>query len=128
MWYAVIEAASGQLLSTGTVLADPLPKGLEAIAVGDEPPAGDWNTQTRQFDPSTAKVAIEPIEFLRRFTFAEEVAIRAAAKNDIGIEVFLARLAAARSVSLDHPDTIGGMQYLTGKGLITAGRAAEVLA
>ncbi len=129
MWYAVIDPASGQLLSTGTVLADPLPKGVDAIELGDELPAGEWNSKSRQFDPPVAiKAVLEPIDLLRRFTFAEEVAIRTAAKADVGIEVFLARLAAAKTVKLDHPDTLAGLQYLKSKGLIEPARAAEILA
>lgn len=128
MWYAVHDK-TGRLVSTGTVIADPLPDGLTAVPLGDDAPTGEWDAAQKVFVPlPVEKAALEPIDLLRRFTFGEEVAIRTAAKSDVGIEVFLARLAAAKIVRLDHPDTIGGLQYLVAKGLISAERAAEVLA
>ena len=39
-WFAVCETATGELKSVGTVIVDPLPKDLEAIALSDEP---DWS-------------------------------------------------------------------------------------
>jgi hypothetical protein len=46
-WYAVIDEATGEALSFGTVLADPLPAGMEAIPI-DGPPRGRvWVQATR---------------------------------------------------------------------------------
>jgi len=39
--YAVVVRASGELVSTGTVLADPLPAQYEAIVLARKP---DWST------------------------------------------------------------------------------------
>lgn len=128
-WFAIFNSTTGGLVSVGTVIAAPLPQELTSVSVGDTAPKGNWNVVTRVFDiPPIVKPVLEPIEFLRLFTFAEEVAIRTAAKTDVGIEVFLARLAASNKVHLDHPDTRGGMGYLVAKSLITPARSAEILA
>lgn len=68
------------------------------------------------------------LEFLSRFTVAERVAIRSAAKTDAIIEDFLAMLEAAQSVIPSHPDTVAGVGYLVQSGLLLPARAAEVLA
>jgi hypothetical protein len=61
------------------------------------------------------------------FTLAEEASIRAAAKNDPTLEVFLARLSAAPYVRSDDQLTIQGMEYLVMQGLITEARKDEIL-
>ena len=38
-WYAVIDRTTGEILSTGTVLADPMPAELEAIELAIDPQA-----------------------------------------------------------------------------------------
>lgn len=120
MWYAVIETATGRLLSTGTVLADPMPKGLEAIEIGDEPPAGEWNTKTLQFEPSTRPVEVEPIDLLRK------IASHATAKGAVGAEGFILKLAIERSIDLKDAANVAGMDELVAKGLLTTQEAAEL--
>ena len=57
MMYAVYNAFGGSLVSTGTVVADPLPDGLEAIALSDadgemlRTGAGRWDDATRSVVP-----------------------------------------------------------------------------
>ena len=130
MWYAVYRTDSGELVSTGTVVADPLPDGLGLIALATESDHQNeqWNAITRSFEPRPPDAAsLTPIDFMRRFTMAEEIAIRTAAKTDVGIEVFLSRLSVVASVGLAHPETTGGIDYLIAKGLLTTERGAEIL-
>jgi len=129
MWYAIHDAA-GKLVSTGTVIADPLPAGLTAVPVGETQPTGDWNPATRSFDaPKVSKPALPVIDFLRRFHMVnEEAPIRAAAATDPVIATFLGRLNVISEVRLDNAETIMGVQYLASKGLIAPGRVAEILA
>jgi hypothetical protein len=130
MWYAVYKSDSGELASTGTVVADPLPAGMASIALAAEPDpqAEQWNAITRAFEPRLAESApLAPIDFMRRFAMAEEVAIRTAAKTDVAIEVFLARLFVVPAVGLSHPETTGGISYLIAQGLLTAERGTEIL-
>lgn len=87
-----------------------------------------WNAVARTFEPKPPESAsLLPIDFMRRFTMAEEIAIRTAAKTDAAIEVFLSRLFVVTSVGLTHPETTGGINYLVAKGLLTAERGAEIL-
>lgn len=126
MWFAVYEAQSGVLHSVGTVLADPLPAGLLAKFYNNEQNLTRWNPITREFD-NVLEVVLLPQDFMGRFTFAEEVAIRTLAKTDASMETFLARVARARTVTLSHPDTINGVNYCVAKGCITAQRAQEIM-
>ncbi len=54
-WFAVIEESNGELLSLGTVVADPLRVGLAKINLGaTRPEGGIWNPATLAFDPKPA--------------------------------------------------------------------------
>ena len=62
MWYAVVETKTGRLHSTGTILADPMPKQYEVIELGE-----DWqDTIDKEWDPKT-KTFI-PSQFLTRLS------------------------------------------------------------
>ena len=67
-------------------------------------------------------------EYLGRFTQAERVAIRTAAKQSAELEDYLELLALSEDINLDDPDLVLGLTMLEGTGLITAGRAAEIRA
>jgi hypothetical protein len=43
-WLAVWRTADGALVSTGTVIANPLPAGLSSTSLGENPPSGDGGT------------------------------------------------------------------------------------
>lgn len=73
------------------------------------------------------EIGIPPVDFMRRFSLPEEAGIRQAAKTDPMVEVLLARLLTVRRVVLDHPETVGGIQYLVARGLLSQTRASEVL-
>jgi len=65
------------------------------------------------------------LQFLRRFTAPERIAIRASA--DPLIVDFMQLLDLAQDVRLDDPDTQAGVAYLEQQTLIAEGRAAEIL-
>ena len=67
------------------------------------------------------------LEYLRRFTQDERIAIRTAAKQVPQLEDYLALLELASEVRSDDPDIIAALQMLEGAGLIAAGRAAEII-
>lgn len=67
------------------------------------------------------------LEFLRRFTQAERIAIRAAAVQSPALNDFLELLDMAEEVHTDHPDTVSAITMLTAAGLLGPGRAAEIL-
>ena len=71
---------------------------------------------------------ITKLEYLRRFTTAERVAIRAAAATNPVLEDYLKLMELAQEINLDDPDTLAAVQMLEQSGLIASGRATEVLA
>lgn len=53
MWYAVYVTATGQLVSVGTVLADPMPAGLLVKVLDGAPNMAivEWDAATLSFIP-----------------------------------------------------------------------------
>lgn len=74
----------------------------------------------------TSKLA--QVDFMRRFTKDERVAIRTAAESNHAIADYLGLLSAAPTVDLTDPETVADVQQLETSGLIAAGRAAQILA
>lgn len=68
------------------------------------------------------------LEFLRRFTDAEMQALLSAAESSPPLKAALLKWQTAEGIVLTDPETIAGVQALEIAGLISAGRAAEVLA
>ena len=68
------------------------------------------------------------LEFLRRFTQAERVAIRTVAKSNVVLEDYMAMIDLAQEIDTADADTAAGVQMLEQVGLIAEGRAAEILA
>lgn len=127
MWHAIYDAATGALISLGTVCAATLPEGLASVEVGEARPLGEWNPLTRAFEVQAESITWSPQDFMGRFTVAEETAIRHRAMTDASMVTFLARVERARSVTNTHPDTIAGINYCVALGDITAARAQEIL-
>ncbi len=67
------------------------------------------------------------LEYLRRFTQAERIAIRGAAKVVPELEDYLQLMELATEVRSDDPDIASALAMLEGSGLIGAGRAGEIL-
>ena len=70
---------------------------------------------------------ITRLAFRNRFTFAEKVAIETAAKTDVEVKVLLDDQSAATFIDLSRSDTIGGLDLLASKTLITLARKDEIL-
>ena len=66
------------------------------------------------------------LAFMQRFTQAERVAIRLAAKTAPEIEDYLAMVDAATFIDLTRADTIASVNALATAGLITQERATEI--
>jgi len=71
---------------------------------------------------------LHKVDFLRLFTQAERIAIRAAAKVNPVVEDYQAMLDAATLIRLSDPDIQEGIPDLEDAGLIGPGRAAQILA
>lgn len=67
------------------------------------------------------------LEYLRRFTVGERVAIRAAAEQNAVLADYLQLMELAQDINTGDPDTIAAVTMLEQVGLIAAGRAQEIL-
>lgn len=72
------------------------------------------------------ELQLTKLQFLRRFTTQERIAIRGST-NPVIVD-FMQLLDLALDVRLDDPDTVDGLHYLESLNLIGVGRAAEILA
>lgn len=66
-------------------------------------------------------------EFLKRFTSDERKAINAAARVNADIEDFKMLLDAAQEVDCGNEDTVTGVNALETAGILSAGRAQQIL-
>ncbi len=75
---------------------------------------------------------VSGVSYLRRFTQAERIAIRAAASQSVVLDDYLKLLDATIQqggiVNLDDEDTVAAVNLLEQVGLIADGRGAEILA
>lgn len=77
--------------------------------------------------PAPPKI-LSKVAYLKRFTQAERIAIRSAAKVSPQVNDYIEMLnAAADVVHLEDPITAEGLYALEAAGLLAAGRAAEIL-
>lgn len=80
---------------------------------------------------SSGERNISGVQYLRRFTQDERIAIREAAKQSAILDDYLklldATIAQGGLVNLNDPDTVGAVTLLEQSGLIAAGRAEEIL-
>lgn len=74
-----------------------------------------------------APVAISKLDFLKRLTFAERVAIETAAETDPEIRVVKQSLLAANLIQVDDPEMVAGIELYITKGLIAEERKTEIL-
>jgi len=124
-YYAVYNTETSALYSIGTVLADPLPVWASTLEYAERP-VGVWDAASKTFSTSIhRKTKFTRLEFLRRMTADERIAIRAST-NGYVID-FLDLLAVAEYISISDPTTIGGVNALAGLGLIEQVRAEELL-
>ena len=64
-WFAVLDT-DGKPVSVGTVLADPLPKGLTAVEVDGPAEGRPWDAQAKAWGPKPEPPVIEPAKEIDR--------------------------------------------------------------
>jgi hypothetical protein len=131
MWYVYFETDTGKLRSQGKSYADvaDLPDGWGRKEYTERPEGFDWNAETLDFDIEQPK-RVEPItavQFMRRFTVEERIAIREQRAVDPVLDDFFDLLVVAGSVRVDDPDMMAGVGYLVLKGLVSIDRTAQLL-
>ena len=77
--------------------------------------------------PEIVPRTLTKLEYLRRFTVEERVAIRAAAASNPLLADYLQLMELAQEINTGDPDTIAAVTMLEQAGLIAAGRAQEIL-
>mgnify|MGYP001766078236 CR=1 FL=1 len=77
--------------------------------------------------PAPTSVILTKLEYLRRFTQAERVTIREAAKVNPVLEDYMALLELATEIDTGDADTIVAVNMLEQAGLVGPGRAQEIL-
>lgn len=124
-YYAVYNTETSALYSIGTVLADPLPEWASTIEYVEQPD-GLWDAASKTFSPSiNRKTNFTRLEFLRRLTSEERIAIRAS--DNMYVIDFLELLAMAEDISIADPTTIEAVNAFAGLGLIEQTRVEELL-
>ncbi len=86
-----------------------------------------WNSVDRQFDVKQNNGKLTKLEFLRKFTAQERIAIRAAANTDPIIYDAMELLNLAEFISLSDQDTVNLVGYLAMVSIIAPSRVTEIL-
>ena len=83
----------------------------------------------RPVAPKVSRI-ITRYQFLNRFTMTELAAILSSVKTDPIVEAIMKKLESVKDyeVDLDDPQTIGGVDTLIAKNLITPDRRPQILA
>lgn len=97
--------------------------GME-FATHDHTPEPDQSPVT---DVPVKAMTWTKLEYLRRFTQAERIGIRDAAKVVPELFDYMELLALAEEIRSDDPDIAAALAMLEGAGLIASGRAQEIL-
>ena len=99
----------------------------------DAPQVGmSYDAATDTFTPPPAPPdygrTVSAREFLQLFTGPERKAIRLAAKTDDDVADWFALAQVPEPIRLKHPTTLGGLNFVVAKGLLTAARRDAILA
>ncbi len=76
--------------------------------------------------PPEPVTVVSRLDFLRRFTRAERIALRAAETTDPVVADFLLMLTLAEDVELTSADVTEGLTYLEANGFVTAERGVAI--
>ena len=135
MIFVTYDTTTGALVNVSDVLPSPNPEHCTRAINVDSVTVESWNPVTLRFDEERdphAERNISGVQYLRRFTQAERITIRAAASQSPELDDYLKLLditiAQGGVINLNDPDTIAAVGLLEALGLIAPGRAAEVLA
>lgn len=127
-------------LTVGTAVM----RDVDHTCIPDDPRNADWqayqawlaagNVPTPYTPPPAPVPTLTFLQFMALFTRTEQAAI--ATSSDTQTKLLLLMATGAGSVTLNNPEVIAGVNYLAtpstatppGPGLITAARAAQVLA
>ncbi|MBP8282825.1 MAG: hypothetical protein KAX46_02760 [Chromatiaceae bacterium] len=123
-YYAILNDDQVAIAVAATTDLVPLPAG--SITLEEYNPALVGMRWTGAgWDVVSNPTPLTQLAFLRRFTAAERIAIRAS--TDAVVQDFLHLLGLAQDVRVDDADTVAGVNYLEQEALLATGRAAVIL-
>jgi hypothetical protein len=124
-----ISQLSGEVIASNYVLIPSFDKTYLRQVYRD----GQWTGERVEFSPAevseiptSPKRILTRYEFRSLFTKAEQVAITAAKKTDVIIEVFMDS-AENPTIDLDFPDVAEGLDYLISQNLIPAEKKEQII-
>lgn len=136
-WAQII---NDQVVNTVVQASQPQLPGVWVEITGTDVGVGHVHLGDGVYGPPTsgANRHVTRLAFGRRFTTNERVALELASLDDptaqptarqqaAAIRVYLADVAAAKFIDLNRPDTRAGVQALEAGGLLSPGRALEIL-
>lgn len=118
------------------LLLDSLPAytELQKVIRGEPVPAGVTQIPYTVVDDTAAIAAaaaaarkVSPLQFIERFTDAEQLAIVTVTQSNPSVKLWYDKLLASREVDFDDVRTQAGMTALVAAGLITSARSAIIL-
>jgi hypothetical protein len=136
MFYIVYRSDTGAMVSSGTVIATPLPDGLAAVPYESAPDFAlvQWDATQRMLVPRPPRVrsTISRQTFMDRLGDACLVAVHLAAQGTTGqaaaLRAWLLRFQVVSDIDVLDPRTIAGVDALIAAGLLDAARRDAVLA
>lgn len=123
------EVHQGQVVRHTDLAGNTIPAPATAVVIDANPPAPPWALPdpAPEVQPVTPTRILSKLAYLRLFTQAERIAIRAAAGASPELYDYLDMLKLADEIDLLDHDTVSAVMMLEQVGLIAPGRAAEVL-
>lgn len=129
--FAIINSMN--IVSNIVIADNPLTTGdlwVDLTNVNPQPAIG-WSYNNEVFTPPPPPPPlpniITKIAMITRFTDSEFTGVLAASKTDVEVEGWYARFSAASQINLDDSRTIGGIDLLVSKNLLTQARATQIL-
>lgn len=104
----------------------PIP-GKRRVISGEDWVYEDMPVEAPPPEPAPLPASITPLQFIERFTEAEQIAIVTAAMSNPELRLWYDKLMAAQEVVFSDPRLSSGLDALVAAGLITAERKAELL-
>lgn len=135
-WKALYNTQTGELIACGTTIADPPPAGTATRTLGAEPDFQNyqWDQVTRGMVPRTPQRIINRVLLIERLTDQEQRDflgfVQDSTKTEAQrkrVQAFYGLLLLLDTINLDAGNIVSGVQYLETVGVLSVGRAAQIL-
>lgn len=129
MYYILVNQLTGELLQISTEPLEPAEGQMKKARSGDIPDLDkfEWYPAGLCFVEKDNYKCMTQEAFTRKLTDAEMVAIYTASKSNVIVEIWLDRFKMAKEICLDDEFMIKGLFGLEQAGMLSEGRASELL-